>query len=232
MNILQKGRKLSNLKILYETDSLVFALKPVGVLSEGASDSMTSLLSEYCGGEVFCVHRLDRAVSGVMVYAKDKKTAAYLSSLIANGSFKKEYLAVVHGKAESGEMVDLLFKDSRTNKSFVVKKERKGVRKAKLEYETLAEKDGLSLVRIKLYTGRSHQIRVQFSSRKLPLYGDGKYGGSDNCDIALFSHRISFDGENTGAVSAVAFPENTCPWDKFSKTLKELKRTADEGMML
>ncbi len=203
------------MKILYEDKDCIAAVKPVGVLSEGGTESMDKMLREYCGATVFCVHRIDCAVSGVIVYAKSKESAAYMSKLIAEGKMKKEYLAVVHGCAGCGEMTDLLFKDSKTNKSFVVKRMRKGVKTAKLEYVTLLEKGEVSLVRILLLTGRSHQIRVQFSSRKHPLYGDGKYGGCDNCNIALFSHRISFENREGKTVTVEAYPENVYPWNIF-----------------
>lgn len=203
------------MKILYEDRDCIAVVKPVGVVSEGGVGGMVEALSEYCGNDVYCVHRLDCAVSGVIVYAKNKKSAAYFSSLIADGKMKKEYLAVVHGKVCGGEMTDLLFKDSKANKSYVVKRMRKGVKEAKLEYETLSEKDGASLVGIRLITGRSHQIRVQFSSRKHPLYGDGKYGGGDRCDIALFSNRISFTDRFGKEIVIEAYPEKVYPWDKF-----------------
>lgn len=206
----------TNIRVLFENEDYVFALKPVGVLSEGGVDGMDALLSEKYG-KIYCVHRLDRAVSGVMVYARNKSAASYVSALISDGKLDKEYLAAVHGKAGAGEMVDLLFKDSRSNKSYVVKRVRKGVREARLEYETIAEKDGLSLVRIKLDTGRSHQIRVQFSSRRLPLFGDGKYGASDNSDIALFSHRISFKTSDGEVLSVSAYPDAVKPWDRFEE---------------
>ena len=132
-----------------------------------------------------------------MIYALSKEGAAALSKIMESGGFSKEYLAVVHGECpEEGTMEDLLFKDSKLNKSFVVKRERKGVKKASLEYTRVSYDGEKSLVRIKLHTGRSHQIRVQFSSRKMPLYGDGKYGGSDNCNIALWSSCISFCMKN------------------------------------
>lgn len=181
------------IEILFRNSDFAAVIKPVGTLSEGADGDMVSLLEKQLSSKVYPVHRLDRAVGGVMIYALKKESAAAFSKLMENGGFGKEYLTVVHGECEpSGVMEDLLFKDSRLNKSFVVKRERKGVRRASLEYERLVFDGEKSLVRVKLHTGRSHQIRVQFSSRKMALYGDGKYGGSDNCNIALWSHRISF----------------------------------------
>jgi len=128
-----------------------------------------------------------------MVYARTKEAAARLSRLVQEGQLVKEYRALVHGvPPENGVLTDLLFKDSRKNKVFVVKKERKGVKKASLEYTRLTASDP-SLVHIRLHTGRSHQIRVQFASRGFPLVGDHKYGSRDDAKApALFSCRISF----------------------------------------
>ena len=192
------------LQILYEDAFLVVCLKPVGVLSQsapGESDGdMLSLLNEQLGGEMFLIHRLDRGVGGVMVFAKRRDAAARLSAAVADRTLLKEYVALVHGVPESaeGEMVDLLYKDAAKNKSFVVDRQRAGVKKAQLTYRTLAsyEDEGderLSLVRVRLGTGRTHQIRVQFSSRGMPLVGDGKYGARDHgLSIALWSCRLCF----------------------------------------
>ena len=190
------------MEILYSDDYIVVCIKPVGILSQADSNGQKSMITELSalyGCEIYPLHRLDKGVSGVMVYAKTKFAASELSRDIAEHRFEKEYLAVVKGEPdESGEMVDLLFKDSRKNKSYVVKRMRKGVKKAKLEY-TLLKTDGQkSLVRVLLHTGRTHQIRVQFSSRKMPLLGDKKYGGStDFEDIALLSYRLTFKHPKT-----------------------------------
>lgn len=195
------------MKILFENSQLIVCTKPSGMASEeSGKNSLPALIKERSGlREIYTVHRLDTVTSGVMVYAKTKASAADFSKQITEGIFEKQYLAVVHGIMEekSGVMEDFLFKDSRKNKSFVVKRERKGVKKASLEYRVEEEKNGLSLIKIKLHTGRTHQIRVQFSSRKHPVYGDGKYGASDNIPfIALHSHTISFiDPEKKERVS-------------------------------
>ncbi len=197
-------------EIICNNEEFVTVIKPFGVSSqENGRDGLPDIIKkELQLSEIYTVHRLDTVTSGVMVYAKTKKAAAVLSKGITDGTFQKEYLAVVHGEVspEKGIMEDFLFKDSRKNKSFVVKSERKGVKKASLEYEVTEVKNGLSLVKIKLHTGRTHQIRVQFSSRRHPVYGDGKYGASDNIPfIALFSHRISFiSPENGERVSFVS----------------------------
>ena len=186
------------IQILKLERSYALCVKPVGVLSE--EPGMPALLREQLGGEWYCAHRLDKAVGGVMVYARTRKAAAALSAAVAERELKKEYLAVCQGAPEppAGTMEDLLFKDSRKNKVFVVRRERTGVRKAKLEFTRLTAGE-TSLVAIRLYTGRSHQIRVQFASRGFPLVGDHKYGSRDaRTAPMLFSYRITFPwkGEN------------------------------------
>ncbi len=157
------------MEILYSDENIIVCVKPVGVDSE---HDMPRLL----GGEIYTLHRLDRNVGGVMVYAKTKQTAAHFSKLIQEGKLVKEYVALVHGTPpEAGDWQDLLFKDSRKNKVFVVKKQRAGVKAARLDFKRLTAGER-SLVRIRLHTGRSHQIRVQFASRGYPLVGDHKYG--------------------------------------------------------
>ena len=154
------------MEILYSDKNIVVIVKPVGLDSE--HDVPAQL-----GGEIYPIHRLDKNVGGVMVYAKTKSAAATLSKAVQDGAMVKEYIAMVHGTPpEQGDWTDLLFKDSAKNKVFVVKKERKGVKKARLEFHRLSEGE-TSLVHIRLYTGRSHQIRVQFASRGFPLVGDG-----------------------------------------------------------
>ena len=165
------------MEILYSDDHLIVCIKPVGLDSE---HDMPRALQEQLGGEVFTLHRLDQNVGGVMVYARNKQTAAYFSKLIQDGALVKEYMALVHGTPpERGDWEDLLFKDSRKNKVFVVDRQRAGVKKARLAFTRLRAGE-CSLVRIRLYSGRSHQIRVQFGSRGYPLVGDGKYGARDS----------------------------------------------------
>ncbi len=195
--------KHGNITLIYEDRDVISFTKPAGLLSQKSEnspeDSVLEFLREYlAGGEIFPLHRLDRMTGGVMIAAKNKKAAAELSSLIASGMMDKEYFAVVNGIAEGGVLKDLLFFDRSRDKSFVVKKEgRRGVKKASLEYIplALANENGKSYtkVRIKLHTGRTHQIRVQFSNAGHPLMGDGKYGGGGvKCGTALHSCRISF----------------------------------------
>ena len=175
------------MEILYSDRDLVVCVKPVGLDSDG---ELPAALKELLGGEVFPLHRLDKNVGGVMVYARTKSAAATLSKAIQEGSMVKEYVAKVHGTPpETGIYTDLLFKDSRKNKVFVVKKARAGVKEAKLQYRHLGE----GLVHVRLFTGRSHQIRVQFSSRGFPLVGDHKYGSrAKETAPMLFSCRITF----------------------------------------
>lgn len=176
--------------VLFSDRDLAVCIKPVGLDSE---TEVPEALKEQLGGEIYPIHRLDKNVGGVMVYARNKKAAATLSKAIQEGNMVKEYVAMVHGTPpETGDWEDLLWKDSRQNKVFVVKRQRAGVKKARLEYRVLRPGPE-SLVRIRLHTGRSHQIRVQFSSRGFPLVGDHKYGSRDaGKNPMLFSCCIRF----------------------------------------
>ena len=176
--------------ILYSDKNIAVCVKPVGLDSES---EVPAALIEQLGGESFPIHRLDKNVGGVMVYARTKSAAAQLSKAVQEGTMVKEYVAMVHGTPpEDGDWEDLLWKDSRKNKVFVVKRQRGGVKKARLEFRRLSAGE-TSLVCIRLHTGRSHQIRVQFSSRGFPLVGDHKYGSRDaKTEPMLFSCRITF----------------------------------------
>lgn len=178
------------MEIIYSDRDLAVIVKPVGLDSESA---VPDQLRQALGGECFTVHRLDLNVGGVMVYARTKQAAAALSRAIQEGAMVKEYVAMVHGTPEErGDWTDLLLKDARKNKVFVVTRERGGVKKARLEYVRLTAGDP-ALVRIRLHTGRSHQIRVQFASRKFPLVGDHKYGARDDASAPmLFSCCLTF----------------------------------------
>ncbi len=174
------------MEILYSDRDLTVLIKPVGMDSEHE-------VPQALGGEVYPIHRLDKNVGGVMVYARTKAAAAVLSKAVQEGTMVKEYVAMVHGTPpQQGDWTDLLFKDSSKNKVFVVKKERRGVKQARLEFRRHSAGE-TSLVSIRLHTGRSHQIRVQFSSRGFPLVGDHKYGARDQATAPLlFSWRITF----------------------------------------
>ena len=192
------------MNIIYSDRDLAVIVKPVGMDSEHA---VPAAILEQLDGEIFPIHRLDLSVGGVMVYARTKQAAAALSKLVQEGKLVKEYRCLVHGMPpDSGVLEDYLFKDSRKNKVFVVKKERKGVKKASLEFIRLTDSDP-SLLHIRLHTGRSHQIRVQFASRGFPLVGDHKYGSRDEAkEPKLFSCRIFFPWKGENRVFE-AFPE-------------------------
>lgn len=208
------------LKILFENKDIIVCLKPAGVLSQssatGGEDevNMLSLVSRYIGREAGLIHRLDRGTAGVMAFSKNPKMTGALSTAIADKEkCVKEYLAVVSGELpeREGEMIDYLFKDAKSGKSFTVDSSRKGAKRAELRYKVLdireGEKGKLSLVLVRLFTGRTHQIRVQFSSRGAPIVGDGKYGSRERVrgeikgdfgvspkdTFALFAHRLSLD---------------------------------------
>ena len=178
------------MEILFSDRDIVLCVKPVGLDSE---IQMPAALKESLGGEIYPVHRLDKNVGGVMVFARTQAAAAGLSKAIQEGKLIKEYVALVHGTPpERGDWEDLLWKDSGKNKVFVVKRMRGGVKKARLEFTRLTSGEE-SLVRIRLHTGRSHQIRVQFASRGYPLVGDHKYGARDNVPAPmLYSCKLTF----------------------------------------
>lgn len=161
------------MEIIYEDSQIAVIVKPVGMESER---EVPQALQTQLGGRFLPVHRLDQNVGGLMVYARNPAAAAELSRQIQSGRFVKEYVAMIHGTPEAeGDWTDLLFKDSRKNKVFLVDRERAGVKKARLSYRLLRAGER-SVVRIRLYTGRSHQIRSQFSGHGYPLVGDHKYG--------------------------------------------------------
>ncbi len=217
------------MKILYEDRDIVAVSKPAGVLSEltGNKQSVPLYLKEYFEqrghkSDVFTVHRLDRDVAGVMVLARTPKAASQLSGQIANRRVTKRYLAVLKGVPEKSEdtLNDLLFRDAARGKTYVVDRMRKGVRDASLAYKVLSSKEGFSLVEIELFTGRTHQIRVQFASRSLPLYGDGRYGSGDGGHTpALFCKEMTFAHPYSGKIIKIEdFPDfSVYPWSVFAK---------------
>lgn len=218
----------NDLKVLFEDEDITVCIKPKGLLSEDSQTGekgIIGLLSDRAGKPLHLLHRLDRNVGGVMVFANNKKSAGILSKDIAEGRFFKKYLAVTDGIPEnvSGVYKDLLFKDSQKNRSYVVKRIRKGVKEASLEYKVLKNNDEKALVRVLLHTGRTHQIRVQFASRKTPLTGDIKYGSRDRTtgDIALHSCAIRFYHPVTKEkLSFESSPEtNDYPWNLFGDVL-------------
>ncbi|MBQ6935134.1 MAG: RluA family pseudouridine synthase [Clostridia bacterium] len=218
------------MKVLFEDNEVIVIVKPVGVPSEttqsGEKGILDLLKNEFGLTDLFLLHRLDRNVGGVMVFSKNKKSAACISKQIQENTFKKTYLAVADGVIEEKQGVykDLLFKDSSKNRSYVVNRVRKGVKEASLEYMVLNNIENKTLVKVTLHTGRTHQIRVQFSSRKTPLCGDIKYGSKDRqSEIALFSHSITFSHPITNEVlTFTEFPDKlNYPWSLFGSDLSE-----------
>lgn len=188
--------------ILYKDQSIIVCIKRPGELSQAGKPgekSLLTMLEEQHGAPIYPVHRLDRETGGLMVYARTKEAAARLSDSIANHELEKEYVCIVRGAPleETGEYRDLLLHDKQRNKTFVVDRMRGGVKEAILNYRILKRCEDTSLIRVRLQTGRTHQIRVQFSSRKMPLVGDGKYGGGKG-ELALWSCHLAFRHPKTG----------------------------------
>ena len=222
------------LEIIEINKDFVVVKKPVGMPSQsdpsGATDAMSEtsrLLSELCeDSTLFLIHRLDRVVGGLIVFARNKRTAAILSELFASHEAEKCYLAVTEGDAPGGELSDLLYKDAAKGKAFVVDRKRQGVKEARLTYEKRAVNETPSgtrtLVEVRLMTGRFHQIRAQLSSRGLPLVGDGKYGSRDKGahTPALFAYRLAFSVNNK-KYEFSRLPDLTeYPWSLFLEILK------------
>lgn len=212
--------------ILYEDPHLLLIEKPTGIPSQDTDgDCVPRRLAER-GYPVKVVHRLDVPTGGVMVYTRTDRATAKVSAMVGqHDRFQKEYLAVVQGCPDepSGTLNDLLYHDVRRNKSYVVDRPRKGVRDAKLDYivlETVVTDEGVfSLVQVRLHTGRTHQIRVQFASRRMPLYGDSRYGGVKGKYLGLWSHRLTLPHPVTGeSLTAVSNPDwSVVPWCWFQQ---------------
>ena len=210
--------------ILHTERSFLVCCKPAGTECEHELPEQLSAFFNCKVESLYCIHRLDRTVGGVMVWARSAEAAAALSRQIQEKQLKKEYFAVCSGALPSvcGEMHDLLFKDSFKQKSFTVNSPRRGVKEALLEYTVLetAPIHGVlsSLVRVRLHTGRFHQIRCQFASRGHPLLGDGKYGSRERgCTTALWSCRLAFFHPETHAPLVFeAAPPRIFPWDRFA----------------
>lgn len=210
------------MEIIYSDNKLIVCVKPRGVLSTDEPGGMPSLLREWLGdGEapIYAVHRLDAPVGGLMVYARTRHTAADLEREMQAGDFEKEYRAVVHGRLRdpSGTFTDLLERDVGKRMTRIVKEPGKNVKEASLSYVVLGEGHGLTLVGIRLHTGRTHQIRCQFSGRGLPLWGDRKYGRpGDEGELALWSSALRFTHPATGEDMSFALePPAGLPWTYF-----------------
>lgn len=206
--------------VIFHDNSIAVCVKPPRVLSTDEPGGMPQFVRAELGGEARTVHRLDRAVGGLMVLARTAAAASELSRQVRDGELDKDYLAVVHGvTADSDMLVDLLWRDKARKMTFVADAPGKGVQEARLEYVTLSRREGMSLVRVHLITGRTHQIRCQFASRSFPLVGDRKYGTltDGDCEIALWSHSLAFTHPETGErVRFQALPPEAWPWSEFS----------------
>ena len=217
--------------VLFLNKDFLACVKPQGLPSQpdtSGDDDMTSLLKQYLKAQgenedIFVLHRLDRATGGVMIYARNQKSAAELSRLIAEkDGFEKHYLTVVSGvpSEKCGNMTDFLYKDSAQKKSFVVKSERKGAKLASLDYDVInsveINTNIFSLVGIKLNTGRFHQIRAQFSSRGMSVFGDGKYGSREKAPhFALWANKIAFTYKGKKYEFKKAPDMDAIPWNYF-----------------
>lgn len=206
-------------KLVYTDEHIVVCVKPARVLSTDEPGGVPELVRNALGdpkADVRTVHRLDRVVSGLMVLARKPKAASELSRQIREDQFQKEYLAIVHGKPEeeNGVLEDLLFRDKARKMTMVATQPGKDVQSASLSYRVLGEGEGLSRVRIRLHTGRTHQIRVQFASRNMPLVGERKYSTlEDPCEIALWSCYLGFTHPATGEKMEFELaPPEEYPW--------------------
>ena len=207
------------MEIIYQDKHIIVCVKPPRVLSTDEPGGMPQLVRDALGNpqaDVRTVHRLDRVVSGLMVLARSAVAASELSRQIREDQFQKEYLAVVHGilPASSGRLTDLLLRNKQERKTYIVSEPAKGVQEAILDYWVVNTTEDLSKVRIDLITGRTHQIRAQFSGRGFPLVGDRKYStNEDPCEIALWSHKLAFSHPVTGqAMEFVLQPPECYPW--------------------
>ena len=207
------------MEFLYLDEHIAVCVKPARVLSTDEPGGMPELVRNALGepdADVRTVHRLDRVVSGLMVLARSAAAASELSRQIRDDQFGKEYLAVIHGCPDSpaGRLTDLLLRNKQERKTYIVQEPAKGVQEAILDYQVLNTADELSRVRIQLITGRTHQIRAQFSGRGMPLVGDRKYSLlEDPCEIALWSYRLSFSHPVTGqAMEFTLEPPEIYPW--------------------
>jgi len=210
------------MELLYVDDTIVVCIKPPRVLSTDEPGGAPELVRQALGDEaadIRTVHRLDRVVSGLMVLARSPESASELSRQIREDIFKKEYLAVIHGMPEYsyGTLKDLLYRDKARKMTMVSRQPGKGVLEAVLNYDVLSQSNHMTKVHIQLLTGRTHQIRVQFASRGLPLVGERKYAQpEDDCQIALWSYKLGFYHPKTGAwMEFSQEPTSEYPWNIF-----------------
>ncbi len=210
------------MELLYCDDRVIVCVKPAGLLSTDEPGGVPEAIREALGdpaANIRGVHRLDRVVGGVMVYARTKRAAAELSEQIRSGLFKKSYLAVVRGIPEKDRdtLRDWLIRDRQSHRTRVVSPETPGAQEAVLSYERLETDGTLSLLSVALHTGRTHQIRCQLAHRGLPIAGDAKYGEPAEHGTALWSHRLSFCHPRTGErLTFSSAPPDADPWRRFS----------------
>ena len=208
------------MELLYTDNRIVVCLKPAGVLSTDEPGGMPELLRAHLHTDcIRTVHRLDAQVAGVMVFARSRVAASLLSQQIREHRFSKEYLAVLCGTPTqpADTLTDLLARDTRRRVTYVADAPSPDTREARLSYDTVDSADGLTLVRVRLHTGRTHQIRVQFSSRGLPLLGDIRYGSKADCSTALWSYHMAFTHPVTGrTVDVTCPPPESWPWTLFN----------------
>ena len=207
------------MEILYQDKDIVVCVKPAGVLSTDEPGGMPDLVRQALGdpdANIRTVHRLDQTVSGLMVLARRSKAASELSRQIREGEFQKEYVAIIHGtpNEDSAELRDLLLRNKQERKTYIVQEPGKDVQEAVLDYRVLNRAESLTRVRIRLHTGRTHQIRAQFSGRGWPLVGDRKYGDpEETCNIALWSYRLAFKHPYSGKpMEFILEPPEIYPW--------------------
>lgn len=209
------------MELLYVDEKIVVCIKPAGIPSTDEPGGLPELVRAALGdpkATVKTVHRLDQVVSGVMVLARTARAASDLSEQIRNHQFEKEYLAAIHGcpAEDKGTFRDLLARNKAEKKTYIVTEPAKDAQEAVLDYRVLAKTDELSKVRIRLHTGRTHQIRAQFSGRGFPLVGDKKYGLGEECNIALWSCRVAFHHPKTGEfMEFQKEPPAVYPWSEF-----------------
>ena len=209
------------MELIYVDEDILVCLKPARVLTTDEPGGVPDLAREALGdpkADVRTVHRLDRVVSGLMVLSRNGKAASELSRQIRDNEFDKEYMAVVHGMPDTrtGTLRDLLGRDKARKMTFVASEPAKGVQEAVQDYSLLNTAENMSRVRIRLHTGRTHQIRVQFASRNLPLVGERKYSELDDpCEIALWSYRLAFTHPRTGERMEFSHqPPEVYPWNE------------------